>query len=253
MSDTVLELLRSVGVDIPSDEWLVHHPPPPPPARRTEPGMDPQWVDHLGVPYFSSSQVEWCHPDVFGVEDFGVLEDDYTAHPYTLSWDDEQYYRANYRPKHRYSRPYRLRWTLAHVVGGAGKCNPATLHALKCRLAGEKRDVIRTRGSYEWVRRHLAELKQTRFNISIPWIVMWLGGPKWRVSTQQCQRVLEASERMHRAFQAQSHGRRRFPKMQYVLLRALDREGVAPPYHVKWARTSIKRRQLADLLAKLDP
>lgn len=248
-----LAFLRECGVDISTEAWNTEHPPPPEPEKRTEPGMDPQFVDHTGMPYFSSSQVDWCDPSVFGVDDFGVFEDDETAHPFVLSWSDEQYYRANYRAKHRYSRPYRLRWTFAHVIGCYGKCSPATLAALRTRLETETRDVIRTRRAYEWVRAQLQELGATRLNMSIPWLVHRLGGPKWKVTSQQYTAVLEEAEAIHRAFERTKGTRKRFPKMQYVLLRTLDRHGVVPPYFVKWARTSIKRRQLADFLATLDP
>lgn len=251
MDDRWLDLLKSVNVVISKEDWTACHPPPTPPPPRTEPGMDPLFmVDE--TPYFTSSQVDWCDPSVFGIGDFGVVEDEETAHPFVLSWADEQYYRANYRAKHRYSRPYRLRWTLAHVVGCAGKCNAPTFLELKRRLANETRDVIRTRGAYEWVRRQLVLLKQSKLNGSIPHLVRQLGGPSWKVTTQQYTAVLKDAERIHRAFEADKGVRKRFPKMQYVLLRALDRNGVVPPYFVKWARTSIKRRQLAECLASLD-
>jgi hypothetical protein len=249
--DSWLDLLKSVNVDISREDWAEHHPQPEVAEARTEPGMDPVFV-HDDVPYFSAAQVDWCDPSVFGHEDFGVVEDADSAHPMVLSWADEQYYRANYRAKHRYSRPYRLRWTLAHVVGYYGKCNADVLAQLRERQAGERKDVMRTRGAYEWVRKQLALLGQSKLNLSIPSLVRRLGGPSWRVTSAQYYAVLDDAERIHRAFERDKGARKRFPKMQYVLLRALDRHGVVPPYFVRWARTSIKRRQLADCLAVLD-
>lgn len=263
--NTYLTLLSELGIDIPPEEWADCHPPSDPEPLTTPrlPCRPAGWDGEL--PVFTSSQVAWCDPDHYGFHRYEVVEDDEAAHPLALSYADERYYAANHRPVHRYSRPYRLRWTLCHVIGHLGKF-PGILEGwLRDRLETSGRpEVIGTRNAYEWVRTQLrSPAARSRFGRgwpqrmyrSIPLIVRELGGPRWTVTPDQFAAVVEDALQLHRTFdalrRADKLGRQRFPKMQYVLLRLLDRHGVAPPYRVLWARTCIKRRQLGRLLHRL--
>lgn len=253
-----LDLLAELGIEIPAEAWEAEHPRSPSP----EPAILPWRPDHRdanGMAVFTQSQMDWCDPTCYGFDEpFEIVEDDAAAKPYVLSWDDEQYYRANYnRAVHRYSRIYRLRWTLSHVVGDVGKLPEDVERWLRSALALEPQPhVIHTRRAHEWVRGKLKERRLTELYISTPFIVRLLGGPRWRVHPTQYGAVLDAAVRTHRTFEAlrkrRAVGRQRFPKMQYVLLKLLDRHGVMHPYRVPWARTAIKRRQLGALLRDMD-
>jgi len=245
MDPSLATLLGECGVHISDAEWEQAFPPTP--ATVPKPGMTPISV-FGGKPMFSSSQVAWCAPEVFGYDDYGVIEDAETAHPWVLDWNDEQYYWGNHRPIHRYSRLYRLRWTLSHVLGLAGQVADATVDALRQQLPC---GMMQTRKAYEWVRSTAHRQGLTLHALSIPLLVRKLGGPTWKVSHEQYHTVLREMERLHRGFAQFRLGRQRFPKMQYVLLRLLDEAGVVPPYKVPWARTSIKRRQLGTFIATL--
>lgn len=250
-----LDLLRELGVDIPEDEWNRVHGIEPPSGPAPEGPTEPTgWDEENELPYFTSSQLEVNLPETYGFEDYLVYEDDATAHPFGLNYDDEVYYRANHRPKHRYSRPYRIRWTLSHLIGTDGKLPEELAERLRAAQP-PPRDVLQTRGAYEWVRARLKAWGCKDLYLSIPFIVARLGGPRWRLTFRQTMGVYEDALRLHRTFdELRRQGRmrrQRFPKMQYVLLRLLDRHGVVPPYRIPWARTSIKRRQLRDFLADL--
>lgn len=259
-----LDLLAELGIEIPREAWDAEHPR----SQSPEPAIFPWRPDHhdeKGMAVFTQSQMEWCDPTCYGFDQpFEIVEDDAAAKPYVLSWDDEQYYRANYnRAIHRYSRIYRLRWTLSHLVGSVGKLPEEVERRLRAAMAGGgDGHVIHTRRAHEWVRAHLKRMRRTEgvrhtdLYISIPFIVRILGGPRWRVHPTQYAAVLEDAVRTHRTFDALRKrgwtGRQRFPKMQYVLLKLLDRHRVMAPYRVPWARTAIKRRQLKAFLGELD-
>lgn len=242
-----LSLLAECGVDIPLEDWNREHPLP-----ITAPITDaPEPTGYVGdVPCYSSTQVDYCPPECWGIDVYHVEEDVETAHPYVLSWKDEQYYRGNFRPTHRYSRIYRLTWTLAHVLGYYARADPEIVERLRSDLGTNP--VLRTRRAYEWVRAQLRSYNAPHMYLSIPALIRMLGGPSWHCSNAAWHAVKAEAEALHRAFDAmEDKGRKRFPKMQYVLLRLLDKHGVAPPYKVLWARTSIKRRQLAQFLDRL--
>lgn len=262
--DPHLQLLRELGIHLSREEWEAAHPELSPTWEKGEPTLLPVKPHHYDpptaenpdpLPVFTSSQVAWCDPECYGWTQYEVVEDEATAHPFCLSYDDERYYRANHRPVHRYSRPYRLRWTLAHVVGHVGKL-PDELHRRLKEEVARHPHVIEGRGAYEWVRHRLKAEGASQLYLSIPMIVRVLGGPRWKVSERQYGSVLADALALHKTFDALARSgrlvRRRFPKMQFVLLRLLDRHGVAPPYRVLWARTSIKRRQLRRFLRRLD-
>lgn len=255
-----LQLLKELGIDVTQDEWnaaqpLEHQitPPPPPPSKLPD---VPLYTTN-GHPTFSRSQIDQCAPEVFGFQFYDVVEDAEAAHPLVLSYDDEQYYRANYRPIHRYSRSYRLRWTLAHVVGHVGQAPSSILQHLH-ELVQKEPLKIHGRGAHDFVRTALKAIHGgSRYYLSIPWLIKRLGGPKWVLSDATYMQILQVADTLHRAFdrlrqQGVLSSRKRFPKMEYVLLKIIDAHGVPPPYKVPWARTSIKRRQLATLVTTLE-
>jgi hypothetical protein len=257
-----LDLLKELGIEVSTEQWNAAHtddtrhyispPPSPPPLLPTKPALG--YID--GHPIFTRSQIDQASPEVFGFQFYDVVEDEPAAHPWVLSYDDEQYYRANYRPIHRYSRSYRLRWTLAHVVGHVGQAPDTVLNVVRTALAAQP-SRIHCRGAHDFVRTQLKTLPHgSKYFLSIPWIIRRCGGPRWQISDRVYMDVLRDAEGLHRAFdnlrqQGVLEKRRRFPKMEYVLLRLLDFHGVSSPYKVPWARTSIKRRQLAVLVSSL--
>lgn len=253
-SDTWLELLKSLGVEIEKEVWeRVHETAPPEPLPPKLPSRPHHWDGEL--PVFTSSQLEWCEPELYGYDTYEVVEDEAAAHPLAMEWKDERYYAANGRPIHRYDRPYRIRWTLSHVLGHVGKQPKAVMQWLRDELRGSEH-VMTSRAAHEWVRSKLKSRRLRTLYMSTPFLVRQLGGPRWKVTTRQWQRVEEEALYLHRLFENLKRSglcpRQRFPKIQYVLLRLLDRHGILAPYRIPWARTTIKRRQLAHFLTSLE-
>ena len=253
LTDPYLELLAAVGIHIDPAEWNAAHPLWSEPRGPTKLPTHPIGFDEDAYPIFSRSQIDECAPEVFGFDTYTVVEDPDAAHPYALNYEDELHWYRWHRPIHRYSRPYRIRRALAHVVGCCGPLPPPEIQeALRADL---DENALRSRGVYNSVRALLKKGRHTRFYASIPYIITQLGGPHWKVSTEQYARVLEDAIQLHRLFEFRKpdlHGRLRFPKIQFVLLRLLDRHRVAAPYNVPWARTFIKRRQLCGLVTQLE-
>lgn len=250
-SNPYLQLLAELGIDIPETVWNeVHNIPPPPPPPSRCPDVPVDYTDD-DVPVFLSTQVEWEGPEMYGYDRYEVHEVEETAHPLRLDYKSEQYYRANFRGIHRYSRAYRIRWVYFHLVGSMGRSPPALLARLKAEAKAEG-DPIWNRGVYEWVRGRLRGWKLARYYHVIPRLVADLGGPRWRIRDAQHARVLEDATRLHRLFDALARAgklcRQRFPSLTFVLLFLLDRHGVMAPYRIPWARTYISRKGLRTFL-----
>lgn len=243
MGNPYLDLLAELGVDIPEQVWNEVHDikePTPPPVRPDRPHhIDPD----DGLPVFTSDQLEWCEPELYGFHDYHVQVTD--EHPFALDYKDEQYYRGNYQPIHRYSREYRIRWVYYHLIGCMGKVPDDVLDQLKKELIQEERDVIWSRKAYEWVRTRLRKWKRSDLYLSISYIVGRLGGVRWRVTHECTVKVLEDAVKLHRLFNTLQHAgklrRQRFPNLTFVLLYLLDRHGTIPPYRIPWARSYLRR------------
>lgn len=251
-----IALLRELGIHIDEAEWHSVHgtAPPAPPSLPSEVPDRPVAYEN-DVPVFTSTQCEYGNPEDYGYAEYTVVEDENHAHPFVLSWKDEQYYRGNHRPIHRYSRPYRIRWTLEHVLGYAGKLPAELGRELRQEAQRHGSDPLQTRSAHEWVRLQLKRRRRKDLYLSVPFIVGRLGGPRWRVTSSVIVKVYEDAMVLHRTFDALKRQgrihRQRFPKLQYVLLKLLDRHGAVSPYRVPWARTSIKRRELRAFLRDL--
>jgi hypothetical protein len=255
-----VSLLAELGIHITPEEWAHHHGETPIPSHTPLLPCRPAYYegspdDAFQMPVFTRSQVDWCDPDHYGFHHYEVVEDDAAAHPLALSWKDERYYATgSTRRIHRYSREYRLRWTLARLVGWVGRLDSDVEHVLRQQLLKHPH-VHRTRRAYEWVRSHLKRLGRRDHYASIAFIIRRLGGCRWKVTEAQYRWVTDEAVQLHNRFNhLLTQGklqRMRFPKMQFVLASLLASQGVAPPYRMLWARTRIKRQQLAHHLSML--
>lgn len=247
-----IALLKDLGIDVSQEAWDAVHgkqvelPSPILPCR-------PHTYDG-DMPVFTSSQLEWCEPELYGFFRYEVVEDEAAAHPFALEYNDEIQWKLNHRPVHRYDRQYRIRRTLQHMIGCVGHVPSDVIDALTKNA--DMSDRISTRGCYEWARAQLKGMRRPDLYKCIPTIINVLGGPRWALTTDQYRHVHDDAMRLHGVFnhfKKLGHLRRqRFPKMQFVVLRLLDRHGVAPPYRVPWARTSIKRRQLRNFISSIE-
>jgi hypothetical protein len=263
MEDPYIGLLDSVGVVVSPEEWQLLHAwrtreatPDPVPSSRLP--VDPLWYDTDAsrdpLPVFTRSQCDECAPEVFGWDRYRVIEDRESTWPLQASYEQEVSWKRWHRPIHRYDRPYRIRRTLLHVIGYSGVCPPDLLAFLKQRLP---QDRLLSRSIYERVRGLLKAHRWVHMYASVPYIIKCLGGPRWNVTGEQYLKVYADALQLHRLFelfrsQNRLGTRRRFPKMQYVVLRLLHRHGVVSPFFMPWARTYIKRRQLRILLTALE-
>ena len=259
-----LELLAAVGVHVDPEEWQQVHLNPlehlddatRDPLEWEAPQLpsEPTGRDEDGFPIFTRSQFDECAPEVFGYDEYTIVEDADAAHPFQASYEQELDWKRYHRPIHRYDRSYRIRWTLAHIVGCAGWAPRTVLHRLRETI---RSDDLMSRRIYERVRLWLKQTRHVRLYAAIPYIIGQLGGPRWRISTEQYRKVLLDATLLHRLFdtfkqQARLGYRKRFPKIHFVLLRLLDRHGVWAPYRMAWARTLIKTQQLWTLLRTME-
>lgn len=251
-----LELLAAVGVHVDAEEWNQVHINPntlePEPWEVPVLPSAPWRYNEDGVPEFTRSQFDVCPPELYGYDEYHIIEDELAAHPPCASYEQEVSWRRNHRPIHRYDRTYRIRWTLAHIVGCAGWIPVDVLDALRTHIYA---DDLMSRRIYERVRHCLKVARHTRLYVAIPYIIGQLGGPRWHISTDQYRAVLKDAVVLHGLFETlkpQLQRRKRFPKIHFVLLRLLDRHGVWAPYKMAWARTLIKTQQLQQFLIGME-
>lgn len=243
-----LQLLQEVGVPVTAEEWVsVHGTPVEEEAAPLLPSR-PHHYDEDAVPVFTSSQLAWAAPELFGWQEYRVVEDRETAHPWALDYHQEQYYKTSgTRPIHRYSREARLRWTLWRLLGWAGRLDDE----VETRLRAEPgwSSLLYTRNAYYWVHQHLKRWRRPDLYASIPLLIRRLGGPGWLASHAQVTWVLERATYLHHTFnwlrrREELVTRERFPKMVFVCLRLLQEVGAASPYKMLGARGAYKRREL---------
>lgn len=255
-----LELLASVGVTVTLDEWKATHDRPidlipDHPGEAVFPLRPVAWTDDH-VPCFSRRQYDMVRPEDVGYDCYQIHETTPSdASPVALSYADELELKRHARPVHRYNRLYRLKRTLAFTIGCAGVLPPDPLPTIAVDVLMSRRRI------YNHVRKLLrtqykGTVHASLYYASIPYIIAQLTNRRWKVTTTQFASVLDLATKLHFAFNALVRtggtARHRFPKMQFVILQLLDRFHIVPPYRVPWARTSIKRRQLASLVSELN-
>lgn len=230
------------------------------------------------IPIFTTDQLDEFHPEQFGWTDYQVIESPQPR--YALDWEQERKLfhlqpeendtrqgpvlvhlldlrTHNSRRVHRYSREYRFRWTLFHLVGASGPQDiliPTTLIEDLRSHIGAKR--ILSPRIYELVHSYLKRNGYQRFYLSIPYFIQCIGGPRWPARTQVLTNtVIEQFKKLNDAFNARKNSinRQRFPKMIYIALRLLSSVGIDPPYKISGngARTSRKRKALDSLYLQL--
>ena len=75
-------------------------------------------LDH-GTPVFSLRDINlYGTPDLFGVEEYLVIDDPTESCPFVLDYDGEQDRRGALRPIHRYSQDKRFELLLKKFLGG---------------------------------------------------------------------------------------------------------------------------------------
>jgi hypothetical protein len=166
---------------------------------------------------------------------------------YGLDYEQELHFKLNHRRIHRYDRCYRFRWTFAHQIAADGKAPAYCLSLLRKQISQAD---LHSRRAYECVRRSLKKLDAAKLYISIPLIIKALGGPSWVISHKQMRQISKKTKFFNRACArignegqlycrifntlAERLKRKRFPKMQFIMMHLFHKHGVVTPYKVYW-------------------
>lgn len=236
------ELLRDLGFTIDPEDIRL---PPAPPNSPTLPDR-PHHYDHNGQAVFTSEQVAWADPNQFGFqEDFLVVEEEETSHPWALNYADECNLPRK-RPVHRYSRAERFKFILGQLMGCSGNVphyvlavfQPDQLAALPPeRLWDEVRSILKT---HKW---------RIYYN-RIPAILAGLGLSQFKFSdTKKFQDILDDFGRLDSIFDLIKPELERtyFPNLRFVAIKLMERHGVHPLYPIPKARTFRKLQALDEL------
>lgn len=158
------------------------------------------------------------------------------------------------RKTHFYSRPVRFRSYLYHIIGSLGTTPDIPI----AQIIGDVRLTKQLRNnpaqSYEIVYAYLRERKKRKSYISIPWIINCLGGPRWKVPFHVLERIESNFLILHLNFNDMKSevGRKRFPKLQYIVLKMLHDEGITFPYHMPLTRTYKRQLGLDPIYTKIN-
>ena len=193
-----------------------------------------------GHPQYSIQQYNELGRDIFKLDpNIEILD---VEPELALDWADEVEHMRNARKKHFYDRKYRLKWSFYHLIAANGKL--PNLDEIK--ISSEE---LHSRKSYEKVRICLKKLKRPDLYISIPLIIKCLGGPRWIITSDQIYTIINESIILSNIFDTikQQVSRIRFPKILFVLLWLCNKNGIATPYKIQWARTSNKRKTITGI------
>lgn len=245
--DGYLQLLRQCGIAMDEPAFRALHRPP---AVTTTATAAPLFQN---LPLITRSTYDIRRPEDYDIDAYWVIEDYEAAYPLALN-DPQLFTHTSRTRRHRYDRLYQFRWTLTHIVGLQGpppRFDPTILPALrkflKHRLHQPGQVYIKTR---DWLRRRGLQ----PLYLHIPYLIRELGGPTWAVDTLPLADLERAFRRLHVAFQyhAPEIGRRRFPKMLFVVLALLDEFHITPPYEIPWCKTDTHLMNLVRVYNRLE-
>lgn len=255
-----LSLLQQSHVTL-SDEFCraflsAYAPPAPVEADLLiTPSCDPIGHTEDDEPIYSSDQIEFF--DHYGLDRslcHTVVQTEEHAHPICTA-DPSLYHHMTKTRIHRYNRLYHFRWTLEHVFGLNGsQIRERHLRVVRLALSRKGVDPVSNTNIYEFVHEVFKSKGWNRLYICIPYVIAKIGGPIWTLPAPSVYFAIENEfALLHNTFNRHKSilGRRRFPKLLFVILALLDIYKVRLPYHIPWTKTNLHMDELARLFNRL--
>lgn len=244
MNQAHAEMLRSLGVTV--DPADVLHSVTPPRSKSPVLPSQPHHYDQQGVAVFTTEQIKWADPAVFGFDqEYYVVEQEESAHPLALNYHDEILLPRK-RPVHRYSRHERFRSILGQLMGCSGNVPKEVFQVLNAEhLRQLPRDQL-----WDTIRSILKLHNWRIYYNRIPAILAGLGMSDFKYGdTSKFQDILHDFSLMDKIFVTlkSSVGRSYFPNLRFVAIKLMKRHGIEPVVPIPLARTMRKLQGLEDL------
>jgi len=244
MNPVHADLLRSIGVEIAEQD--IYRSVDQPACKSPVLPNRPHHFDSQGVAVFTSEQIHWADPKTFGFkEDYYVVEEEETSHPWALNYSDEILLPRK-RPVHRYSRFERFKSILGQLMGCSGNVPKEVLQAFQgLGLERLPKDQL-----WDTVRANLKAHRWRMYYNRIPAILSGLGLNEFKFANDcKFRDILHDFELMDNIFKhLKKHlGRTYFPNLRFVAIKLMQRHGLEPCIPIPLARTQRKLQALEDV------
>ena len=233
------DLLLSLGIPVAEEEIRCATPTPSSPILPYR----PHHYDAQGMAIFTSEQIHWADPGIFGFhDDYLVVEEEETTHPLALNYADEVNLPRR-RPVHKYHRHERFRFILGQLMGCSGHVPKQVLKAMDAdALARLPADQV-----WDAVRSILKTHNWRIYYNRIPAILAGLGLSRFKFSeTSKFQDILHDFDLMDKIFDSikSQLGRTYFPNLRFIAVKLMRRHGLQPIIPIPLARTLRKMQGL---------
>lgn len=208
-------------------------------------------LDH-GTPVFSLRDVNlYGTPDLFGVEEYLVLDDPTESCPFVLDYDGEQDRRGALRPIHRYSQDKRFELLLKKFLGGNCsriKCDDLFLTvAMECNY---EKDLV-----WNSVRKILKENGWSRYYDNIPSILEKIGY-EFKIicpTNFALDEIVNDFKKLSHGFERNRIGTRKYMiNYRFIALKLMERHGVQFEYYIPKLQTTRKHEEFEKLWQELE-
>lgn len=236
----IFHLLKDFGVDVDIQDFA------PAETEVIQQGYTPSYFRD-NIPVFTSQQIDiYGTPDLFGFEEYEVVELAEESSPMVTDWNFEKD-RERPRPIHRYDRVERFEFIMAQLLGIRGDVPMYVMAPME--YANKDPDLV-----WNSIRNILKHYKQRKFYNRIPQIIFRLGLGSvftWDRSSETYNAIINDFKKLHHTFEycqkRQKWNRKYFPNMRFIAIKLLERYGAVCNFKIDFIRTKRKRKVLADI------
>ena len=180
-------------------------------------------------------------PELYGYDEYIVVESRElnVATDYKFEQDRE------WKTIHRYSRLARFKKTFLNLLGERGSIPQPVLTIVSTYMPPDSVD------KWNDVRKILKHYKQRNYYDNIPMILFKLGYGRCfpQLTGEQINGITNDFKHISTKYEQikNSHNRRYFPNIRYIVLKLLELHGYTPKYAIPFIRTHRKRKALTSI------
>jgi len=204
-----------------------------------------------GIPLFSLRDVNlYGQPDLFGIEEYLVIDDPTESCPFVLDYNGEQERRGALRPIHRYSQDKRFELLIKKFLGG--NCSRIKNDDLFLTVAMEvdyDKDLV-----WNSVRKILKENGWSKYYDNIPSILEKIGYEFKIVcpSSFAIDEIVNDFKKLCSGFERNRVNRKYMINYRFIGLKLMERHGVVFEYYIPKLQTLRKYDEFEVLWQELE-
>lgn len=201
-----------------------------------------------GIPFYTSQQVDlFGQPDLWGIDQYQIIELREDSHPFVTDYDMEMERRGALRPIHHYSRVERFESILYQLIGSRGKVPQHVVDTIQQEGYNSHPDLI-----WESIRTILKKHKWRTYYNRIPTILQMLGHQEkieFGDNNAFVRELVNDFKKVSQRFEQlkPTLGRSYFPNLRFIAFKLLERSGAQFQYKIPFVRTPRKEKMLNEL------